>query len=197
MRLYCLLCGLAWANCSLWNRSGELCTVYGVYGVRVGIQEGTGRRCVHLRPVRRRSALGPRPTRAERVVPSRAVRRPAARLAQAVQACWHSRQTDLRVASLQDEREAWHAVDDWSLDQLRHFDDDSKHQAAGALDRTRRRTALPTGHVVCQLAQRNFNVKLYQIERKTTKNNGCDIGNWELSFICLFVLFFSVVFRLR
>ena len=123
-----------------------------VYADCVGVRRGAGRRRVRLRSVRRRSALGPRASRAERVVPTRAVRRAAAGLAQAVPASGHPRQADLRVAGVQDERASRSAVDDRSLDQLRHLHDDPEQQAAGTLDLSRSRPTLPARHLVNLLA---------------------------------------------
>jgi len=108
-----------------------------------GVQDGSGRWRIRLRPVRRRRALGPRHTRAERIVSPRPVRRPAARLAQAVQTGRHPGQTDLCLTRLQDERAAWRSLDHRALNQLRHLNDDSEQPAAGTLDRSRRRAALP------------------------------------------------------
>jgi len=123
-----------------------------VYADFVGVQGGAGRRRVHLRSVRRRSALGPQTSRAERVVPARAVRRPAAGLAQAVPASGHPRQADLRVAGVQDQRTSRRALDDRSLDQLRHLDDDPEQKAAGTLDLARSRPTLSARHLVDLLA---------------------------------------------
>ena len=72
------------------------------------------------------------------------VRPHAGHVAEAVQEERHARQAALRGPGLQDAGATRRPVYDWPLDQLRHRHARSKRPAAEALDRSRRRPALPT-----------------------------------------------------